>query len=121
MSEEQTYRWHGAYGEPGSSGPNGRSTKTHGNKGIMAGVRHMKRVEAERRNAAYQERGRIPADPRHREIHEARLERQARDYNASMRKLSRSDEALSDRIAVMDANGEFEETQPAIRPGIPRR
>lgn len=45
------YRWSGAYGTPGSNGPNGRTTKVNGNKGIMRAVRVRKRNEAEARNA----------------------------------------------------------------------
>lgn len=99
MSEELIPRWHGAYGQPGSKE---RSTKTNGNKGIMAGVRRIKREQAEWRNAAYQERGRIPADPRYREIEEARLERQAQSHNASMRKLLRSDKRPADEALLAD-------------------
>jgi hypothetical protein len=67
-NEEQSFTWHGAYGEPGTSGPNGRSTKTApgGTKGVMAAYRLVKRQQAEQRNQAYQERGRVPADPRYR-------------------------------------------------------
>ena len=45
------YRWNGAYGQPGSSGLNGRSTKTHGNKGVRAARKAAKRAQAEARNA----------------------------------------------------------------------
>lgn len=45
-----SYRFEGSYGQPGSSGPNGRSTKTNGNKGVMRTVRATKRAEAEARN-----------------------------------------------------------------------
>lgn len=45
------YNWNGAYGEPGSSGLNGRTTKVNGNKGIMRARRAAKRAEAEARNA----------------------------------------------------------------------
>ncbi len=50
MAENKTYRWNGAYGQPGTSGPNGRTTKSNGNKGIMKAYRATKRAAAETRN-----------------------------------------------------------------------
>jgi hypothetical protein len=87
MNDQQEFTWHGAYGQPGSKD---RSTKTNGNKGVMAGYRRIMRQQAEQRNAAYQERGCVPADPRYREIHEARLERQAKAYHTRSRELGMS-------------------------------
>lgn len=43
--------WNGAYGDQGSNKPGmQRTTKTRGNKGIMAARRHEKRVQAKTRN-----------------------------------------------------------------------
>lgn len=49
MCADEPYPWNGPHG-----------------KGAMRNHRNSKRLDAISRNAAYQERGRIPADPRYR-------------------------------------------------------
>lgn len=49
MKGQQEFTWHGAYGQPGSKD---RSTKTNGNKGVMANYRRVKRQQAEARQVA---------------------------------------------------------------------
>lgn len=48
-----TSKWNGAYGQPGSSGANGKWTKTErgGTKGIARAMKAIKRAEAEERNS----------------------------------------------------------------------
>lgn len=46
-----SYTWQGLYGDLGTSGPNGRTAKINGNKGVMDTRRAEKRAQAEARNA----------------------------------------------------------------------
>lgn len=48
---DKSYRYNGAYGQPGSSGPNGRSTKSNGNKGVQRARKALKRAQAAARDA----------------------------------------------------------------------